>query len=121
MKGIAKSLLNHRGWPGRISPCLFLEYYGREGRQRIEVMREANDTVREYLLGVRVRCAACGAIIHPFRRRVPSKRGNKTGLYYAASCATRDNYACSRSKATAQEYARVVAALEERDVRSANA
>lgn len=121
LKGIVRSILKHKGWPGRIYPTLFLEYYGREGRQRIEVMREANDVVRAYLLSIRVRCAACGEIIHPFRCRVPSKRGNKAGLYYAASCATRDNYACSRSKATADEYARVVAALEERDVRPANA
>lgn len=113
-KGIAKSLLKHRSWSGRIATGLCLEYYGREGRQRIEVISKISSSYREYILNVRCQCAKCGAAIYPFRQRLGSHN-----IYYAASCAMKDNYRCSRSKATADEYGRVVAALEEMNVKAA--
>lgn len=102
-RGVRSSIRIHAGWK-RILPLLRLEYYGREGRERIEVRSDISEDDRSYLVNVRCRCPKCGNVIHPFRQR----KGSKSTLYFAASCKLSDSYPCSRSHQATEEYRKVV-------------
>jgi len=49
-------------------------------------------------------CVACGAAIHPFRRRGKAGRGATGRMYYAPSCPLDVNIGCSRGAAAKKEY-----------------
>jgi len=123
--GPARSVLDHPEWETRIKPLLRLEYYGREGRVRIEAKPTTLDDCL-FLESLTTTCARCGAEIAPFRsRRLPTDReigrGPKAGnhLYFAASCVIAgERIGCSRSKASSMEYARVANAVRAYWVRS---
>lgn len=105
------SLLNRPDWKERILPLLKVEIYGRDGqgRMRVEARSTLTPAQREYLLGLRCRCAKCGTEIAPFRDRRPAG----WAIYYAASCRLEDRVACSRSKESSAEYNRVAYAVLE--------
>jgi hypothetical protein len=95
------SVVEHPDWKKKIKPFLVLEYYGREGRIRIEVLDAISKSDKKFLKSIRTRCARCKARIAPFRER---KGGS---MFFAASGTLDKHIGCSRSKAASLEYARV--------------
>lgn len=109
---VYKSVLTHPGWEHKIKPLLRVEYYGREGRARVEVRSGITAKELAYLLAIRVRCATCGAPIFPFRPRVVGGRKREGHPFFAASCLLKVRIGCSRGDAATEEYAKVAVAVE---------
>jgi hypothetical protein len=104
---------------GVIKPYIKVEDYVREGggsnnpRHRIEIHSNIPSAVVREALDFEMPCVACGAAIHPFRRRGPTKRGVNVGhLYYAPCCPLNVSVSCSRGRAASDEYRRVIAAVQ---------
>jgi hypothetical protein len=107
------SILDHPEWPA-LRPFLRAEAYDRDrnvrgyARRRIEVLTPTSSRLRAWLQGITTPCVACGRRMRPIRER----RGWAT-LYWASCCSLEVNPSCSRTKAAAHEYRRVVEALAE--------
>ena len=94
-------------WP-KLKPYLRIEEYKREGgeynpRCRIEFNAMPRELMEESLACLNT-CVACDALIQVIRMR----KGSGCHLYYAPSCALKDNIACSRGRAVRVEYRAVV-------------
>lgn len=73
-------------------------------RGNVDVLQPP-DRLRELALGVVVNCAACAAVIHPFRVRAKSERSRVAGqpeerrLFYSGTCSSEQNPGCARTVA----------------------
>jgi hypothetical protein len=107
------SILDHTRW-NDLRPHLVAEAYVREGggvsnpRHRIEV----RGSLPEDLHGITSPCVACGALMHPIRRRHGATlRGAAGHAYLAATCPLSVRVGCSRTVAARDEYRRIAEAL----------
>jgi hypothetical protein len=110
---VCGSILQHPRWP-EFSLWLKAEPRGTTKSWRVE-FRSPPAGAAEWLLKIRVRCAACGAETSPVRtRKQPENKRHETvghGLFLAVTCPVSVNAGCCRGKAVKEEFARILDAL----------
>lgn len=103
-----------------LAPHIERQLYDRDGghrdpRRRFELALPAGSPLVDAALAARCQCAACGAAVHPFRRRqaapertaeTPRRRRRPSGerLYVAVACPLAVSVGCSRGDAAAEAY-----------------
>lgn len=107
------SLIDHPIWP-ELVPLLKAQRYDRDGghahpRYRIEVKLPPERALLAKVLALEIPCAKCRRLITPIRTRKGS--GHFANWYLAVSCELRQRYSCARSRASAEEYVRIVDAI----------
>jgi hypothetical protein len=107
---VCGSILQHPRWP-EFSLWLKAEPRGTTKSWRVE-FRSPPAGAAEWLLKIRVRCAACGAETSPVRtRKQPENKRHETvghGLFLAVTCPVSVNAGCCRGKAVKEEFARIL-------------
>jgi hypothetical protein len=106
-------LTEHPRWPDLL-PYIRLEVYDRDGghthpRHRLEVQTPPAALAKD-LLTIVVDCAGCGTPMHPVRQR----QAGTVHLYLAVACPLSVMLGCARSRAAAEAYEQIVAAVKGR-------
>jgi hypothetical protein len=106
------SLTEHHLWP-LLAPFIRVQTYDRDGghkdpRHRIEAALPDDPSIVAALLTMEMPCVACAAPILPIRTR---KGTRDRRAFVAVTCPLDVRIGCSRGRAAADEYRRIVKAV----------